>query len=173
MTPIATAVEPLRHSAVQRAEEFAEQHAQRVYANLERNGWDMRLAYPYPNSGLGRASYMMAKAAYDIAHRLTKWTKPSIRPDEPCIVVKSEAGLAKFVQEAKDDADATYTAFIAKLEQKVGEHQRATLTGNHVWGYSILTVETAHETQRWKTQQIINVSKLGKVFNQWPTRKVK
>jgi hypothetical protein len=26
--------------------------------------------------------------------------------------------------------------------------------------------------ERWKTQQIVNVSRLGKLFNQWPTRQL-
>jgi hypothetical protein len=67
-----------------------------------------------------------------------------------------------------------YTAFIQKLEGKVGAHTAAALDGSHVWGFSILTVTKADGTvEKWKTEQIINVSVLGKVFNQWPSRKVK
>jgi hypothetical protein len=40
-----------------------------------------------------------------------------------------------------------------------------------------LTVRIAQPTgvlvERWKTQTIVNTSKLGKVFNQFPTRRVK
>lgn len=32
---------------------------------------------------------------------------------------------------------------------------------------------SAEEIERWKTRQILNVSKLGKVFNQFPTRLLK
>jgi hypothetical protein len=172
-TPIAVAVEPLRASAVQRAAEYAEEYIAGVMANLARNGWDLNQAFPSPRIGMDRFAYAVASMQRANASRLTSWTKVSLRHGEPCIVVRSDKGCAKFVQDAKDDADASYTAFIAKLEAKVGEHQRATLEGNHVWGYSVLTALTADGEQRWKTQQIVNISKLGKVFNQWPTRLVK
>lgn len=172
-TPIADAVEPLRASAVQHAAEYAEAYIERVLANIARHGWDFDKAYPLPTSRMSRSEYTQVAISRMNASRLVSWTKPSIRTGEPCIVVRSDKGCAKFVQDAKDDADASYTAFVAKLEAKVGEHQRATLEGNHVWGFSVLTVLTADGEQRWKTQQILNVSKLGKVFNQWPTRLVK
>jgi hypothetical protein len=80
----------------------------------------------------------------------------------------------KFVQEARENAAFQYEAYVAKLNKKIGPAKSASLTGNHVWGYSFLTVVTeSGETQIWKTQMIVNVSKLGKLFNQFPTRKVK
>ena len=43
-----------------------------------------------------------------------------------------------------------------------------------MWSYSFLYVTTpSNGDQCWKTQQIINQSKLGKLFNQFPTRKIK
>lgn len=43
-----------------------------------------------------------------------------------------------------------------------------------VWFQSELDVVTvAGERQTWRTKMIFNVSCLGKVFNQWPTRQVK
>lgn len=61
-----------------------------------------------------------------------------------------------------------------KLEMKIGEHLTATLEGNHVWGDSFITVEKANgENERWRTHTILNVSKLGLYFNQFPTRKIK
>lgn len=89
-------------------------------------------------------------------------------------MVMPEELVEKFIQAAKADAAAQYEAFVAKLQQKIGEVKNATLKGNHVWSYSILTVEKPDGTvEHWKTQMIINVSKLGKMFNQFPTRKVK
>lgn len=88
--------------------------------------------------------------------------------------LRSEAGQAKFVLDARANAAAQYDAFVAKLNAKIGPVTSAKLTGNHVWDFSNLEVVTeAGETQVWRTQTIINVSKLGKVFNQFPTRQIK
>ena len=43
---------------------------------------------------------------------------------------------------------------------------------------SLLSAQEAHThadgtTHQWRTEMIINVSKLGALFNQWPTRKLK
>ena len=86
----------------------------------------------------------------------------------------SEAKIDRFVAARKEQAAAEYDAFIAKLVKKIGPVVTAELDGNHVWSHSILTVVLkSGEQQRWKTQQITNISKYGKHFNQWPSRKMK
>ncbi|MNE44768.1 hypothetical protein D3C80_1390130 [compost metagenome] len=96
----------------------------------------------------------------------------SMRDPDPARM--SPNGCALFVKQAQENASAQYDAFIAKLEAKIGEVTAAILSGEHVWGHSILTVTKADgTTEKWKTQMIVNVSVLGNLFNQWPTRKVK
>lgn len=173
---IAEAVEPLRAAAMDRAEQFARSYVIRLMSELEAAGWDARIAAPYPSSSrTTRSEYLAAQSKYQIVRKLTRWANHSVAciPSNPEIVVPHEESIERFIQEARQDADAQYSAFIAKLEAKVGTHTAAELLGNHVWDYSILTVETPAGRQNWKTQQIINVSKLGKVFNQWPTRQAK
>jgi hypothetical protein len=173
MSPIAEAVEPLRASAIQHAAEYARTFVDRVLANLESHKWDLNSAYPQPNISMGAIRYAFANMQRATASKLVTWRSSSIRHGQPCFVDPCQKGCEKFIQDARENADATYTLFIEKLESKVGEHVRATLEGNHVWGHSVLTVLTPDGEQKWKTQQIINVSKLGKVFNQWPTRLMK
>jgi hypothetical protein len=172
---IAEAVEPLRSAAMDRAEQFARNYAGRLLADLEAAGWDANVSAPYPNaSRLGRNDYLAAKLKYEIVRRLTRSANERSRsPRDTDLRAADPERLERFVQEAREDADAQYSAFIAKLEGKIGAHSDAVLSGNHVWDYSFLTVETPAGRQTWKTQQILNVSKLGKVFNQWPTRQVK
>lgn len=79
----------------------------------------------------------------------------------------------KFVEEARKNAAEQYDLFVEKLNQKIGVAITARLEGNHVWSYSFLYVTTPTGDQCWKTQQIINQSKYGKLFNQFPSRKVK
>jgi hypothetical protein len=113
-------------------------------------------------------------------------------PGTPNIVQVRQDLVQMLLKRAREDASTQYDAFIAKLTKKVveslnGEPDEVELSGDHVWGYSFLKVQkhspkvtsgngsmfwtTLIET--WKTQQIINVSKLGTLYNQWPSRKVK
>lgn len=177
MSPIAQAVEPLRQDATASATEYAHKLASTMVANIERAGWDINVAYPHPRGTLGRAEYKRAAMLRRLAQRFTTTDEVKHpvcrRLSDPHYVVLNQAGIDRYVEEARQDASAQYDLFIAKLEEKVGEHSAATLNGNHVWGHSILTVTTPAGVQRWKTQQIINTSSLGTVFNQWPTRLVK
>lgn len=177
MSPIAQAVEPLRQDAMASATEYARKLAATMAANIEHAGWDINVAYPHPRGTLGRAEYKRAAMLCQLAQYFTKTdeVKHSVcrRPSDPHYVVLDQAGIDRYVEEARKDASAQYDLFIAKLEEKVGAHSGATLNGNHVWGHSILMVVTPSGIQHWKTQQIINTSVLGKVFNQWPTRLVK
>lgn len=171
-TAIAAAVLPLKADAIGRAEMDAKATVASMTVKLEAVGWDLERLAPYPRSS--DASYHSKIRARRFYDGLTKCTAVSRRPHDPCIVVIDNARVAKFIEDAKTDAALQYDAFVMKLEVKVGAHVNAVLKGNHVWGRSLLTVTTAEgEVQKWRTQQIVNVSKLGRLFNQWPTRKVK
>ena len=123
---------------------------------------------------MGRNEYMQVYATYKLFRSLTTWRKSSISMHEPEMADMDAAKAEEFVKEAKEDAAYQYEQYVAKLNKKIGPTKSATLEGNHVWGYSFLRVVTASgEKQTWKTQTIINQSKLGKVFNQFPTRKIK
>lgn len=174
VTPVENAVAGLKADAQKKAEEYARKVIAYIEAELEKAGWDINVAAPFPNSmKCDRAEYVSQKAKYQMFHSVT-----TIRPNQysmkaPRFVDMNPERVAKFVAEAREDAAAQYTAFVAKLVKKIGEHTTAELSGNHVWGHSILTVTTPAGVQKWKTQTIINTSKLGKVFNQYPTRLVK
>lgn len=175
MTPIAQAVEPLRQAAIDKSAVFASKLIDQMMARLEAHGWNIKAAYPRPTGTMDKFSYRLAQVQLQIAERLTTLDKTkhpfgTMRMGEPHYVVPNQLGAEKFIEEARADASAQYDLFIAKLEQKVGEHSAARLDGDHVWGFSILSVTTPNGVQRWKTQQIVNTSSLGKVFNQWPTR---
>jgi hypothetical protein len=178
MNPIEKAVRPLKVDAVTRAEQDARAYVVKCQSDLEEHGWDINAAAPYPmRSAYGSVDYHVRRFKHDHYHALTSLAeghRETYRPNEPRIVAMDEKKIERFVEMRKKLAAEQYEAFVAKLIAKIGEVKKATLAGNHVWAHSILTVVTAGgETQRWMTQQITNVSKLGKYFNQWPTRKVK
>lgn len=177
MNMIEKAVAPLKSEAMDRAAQFAQQTIEGVRKAMAECDGDRQVCAPYPDSlKLGRVAYMIGLGRYNTFRSLTKArVDGQIRrmrgPDFGDI---DAAKCAKFIAEARDNAAVQYDAFVRKLVQKIGDVKDAVLRGNHVWSYSLLTVTKTNGTvECWKTQQIINVSKLGKVFNQWPTRKQK
>lgn len=178
LNPIEIAVAPLRTDAIERAEQDALAYIERARADLEANGWDINKAAPYPFSFGGGIERYMAVYKHNNYHAITE-QDPKLRYQSsngktPVYVVMSEKRSANFIQARKDQAALEYDAFVAKLIKKIGPVVSAELDGNHVWAHSILTVILkGGETQRWKTQQITNISKYGKFFQQWPSRKIK
>lgn len=160
LNAIETAVNPLKQDAINRAEQYAREVIASVLEQLAAVGNDLNAAAPAPKAWTAPTATAMQ---YKAAQRKRDMFK----------ALRSVDGQAKFVKEAQENAAFQYEAFVAKLNAKIGPVVSATLEGNHVWSHSLLTVVLpTGEKQIWKTQTIINVSKYGKVFNQFPTRKV-
>lgn len=175
-TQIALAVAPLKQVSIDRAELAMTEALAKVQAEFEAAGCDLEVVAPYPNSRIygTRKTYMPQVARYELFRRLTQRTaEGSRRPGTPDIAEWDAAAALRMVEGAKETAAADYEAFVAKLEAKVGEHSACAMIRSGTWAYSVLEVVTPAGTQRWKTQQIVNVSVLGKLFNQWPTRLMK
>lgn len=71
-------------------------------------------------------------------------------------------------------ANEEFNGYLAKLALKNVEKIISvdSLTGN-LWSGSLLSVVVESQaTVVWETKCILNISSLGKVFNQWPTRRV-
>lgn len=178
-TAIGAAVAHLRAFAMDDAEDRARKTAASYYARLNDFGWDIKVAFPNPDSFRDQHyEYLLKQARRNTASSLTSAQpaqKRTYTMKAPDLRIKDDAKLERYVAEARDFAAAQYDAFVAKLVNKIGDHASATLEGNHIWGESFLTVTFAGERAKetWKTQQIWNVSKLGKDFPQWPSRKLK
>lgn len=178
---ISAAVSHLKEPAMERAEEAARNLAERYMIGLEAAGWDVNVAYPMPKSTMSRIDYQPLMARHNLAKRLTTYDNERNggcrNPRAPHYRTWSPEAVERLAAEAREQAAHQYDAFVAKLVDKVeadGPVVEAILTGEHVWGHSILTVCHADgTTHQWRTEMIINVSKLGTLFNQWPTRKLK
>ena len=174
MNPIETAVSPLKAEAIARAEKRATQMIEQMVEQLKAVDYDLNKVAPIPNSGIGRPAYMAAQSKRNMFLCVFRSVHCSRRLDMPFTVALNEECAARFVAQAGENAAFEYDAFVAKLNAKIGEAETAHIVGNHVWSSSYLYVTKADGTKEcWKTQMIINVSKLGKLFNQFPTRKVK
>lgn len=174
--PIKDAVEPQRAAAVAAAVRQANIWVRNFIAQFP-VGTDLDLVAPYPSSSkLGRVEYLQARDKYSrarefLSHEVGKFDFVARRT--PMVVTgPNEEAVERYLQQVQKDANLSFDAYVAKLTKKVGECDRATVEG-HLWAHSILTVTKGTTVERWKTQQIINVSVLGKLFNQWPTRLLK
>lgn len=172
-TPIANAVAPLKQQAMDRAELAVTERIEAALAQLAAVGNDLNKVAPQPHGMMGRATYKQAQALRAFLEAITVSTQASRRHGEPNLRVVAPGGIARLVSITREEAAGSYEAFVAKLEQKVGDHRAAALDGSSVWGHSVLHVTTPAGAQRWVTKQILNVSVLGKLFNQWPTRLAK
>ena len=173
MSPVEAAVAPLKEQAKARAEKEATALVLRVWEKLAEAGWDLNKAAPYPRSShMSRIEYKQKVSRYHLFCSLID-TVSSRSMCDPHIVKSSPAKEAVFIEKAVEMAAAQYDAFVAKLVGKIGPCDAASLNGSHVWGYSLLTVTKGETVECWKTQQIVNQSVLGTLFNQWPTRKLK
>jgi len=170
--PVAKVVEPLKADAIAHAEQEANKTIQRVAKIIEDAGYDYNTANPYPKSwNVGRREYAVAKARYKLISSLVELKQKGINEWDAKI---SPAKADRFIELAKEEAAAAYDLYIAKLTKKIGACETAEISGSHIWGSSIIKVTFADKAgEKWKTQQIVNTSVLGKLFYQWPTRKVK
>lgn len=165
LTPVAAAVEPLRAAAVDHAAAQASDLAARSLAAYESGEFVMDLTVQQIYS-MGRTEKALHNAKVDRLRSLCTVKGGKFTRDE--------AKIADFIEAAKERANGFYTSFIAKLEKKIGAHEAARLEGNHVWSSSVLFVTKSDgSAEKWFTQQITNVSSLGRPFPQWPSRKVK
>lgn len=171
-SPIALAVKPRRDASIAYSIELARKYISRVEARLVANGMDLNTAFPRPNTNMSRKDYIAMKAAHDKAASLVRPLQSVRRDGEPLIVEMNQDRIARFIEIIKADAASQFDAYVRKLEKKVGQADSAEIDNAPLWDGSILTVRVAGEVQRWKTQMILNVSSLGTLFNQWPTRKV-
>jgi hypothetical protein len=173
--PVALAVEPLRATVLDRAKKDAAGQVEYVRAELVAADGDIQKCAPFPDGRMPGYKYHAARNRYNLFHAVTvtRTGTYTIRPNDPHFVDMDAKRIAKFIADAAERAAIDYDAFIVKLCGKIGACDAATISGDHVWGYSRLTVTKAGTVEIWQTKQIINTSKLGRLYNQWPSRKVK
>jgi hypothetical protein len=177
MNPIESAVLPLKEDAMNAAEQRAIETIERVATQLVEAGNDLQICAPYPSTrthGCGH-EYYKGLAKYQTFRALTRSRHSGSRSiRDPELADMDEQRKQLFIKKARENAAEEYDAFVMKLVHKIGDTTEAELEGNHIFAHSLLrVVKIDGSRETWKTQQIWNVSKLGKDFPQWPSRKVK
>lgn len=148
-----------------RAEEYKNYHLKK----LEMADMNLDVAVP-ERPGEEYREYKNRTAIY------TALTDPAWKggksPSDPDIRERNPKREEKWMQEQIEIAEANYDSFIKKMIQKIGEPVTDAKLEGSIWENATLTVTTVSgETQVWKTKIIINFSKFGKMFNQFPTRR--
>ncbi len=175
MNHIATALEPRREAALLRAHQHVAAQVDTIIAELKAANWDLDVVAPCPHGRMDRQTYKRFQAKRDFVLRITSPREGyrRIKMDQPSYVELHVGRLLNFYKRVEQEASETFTAYVNKLTSKIGETSAASINDSPLWNGSILTVTLSDGTvQRWKTTMIINVSCLGKLFNQWPTRRI-
>jgi len=171
---LTTATMGYRQEVLERATHYASDYVARVTRNLELHGNDLNAVAPLPTSEMDRAEYAEKKNARRNIKLLVDRVAARRRKGAPCIVSVNPAKAERYIAQSRAAAIASVEAFIARLAGKVGDIVQAVSDGAPVWHGSVLTVVKPDGTiERWRTEMIVNVSALGKLFNQWLTRRIK
>lgn len=136
-----------------------------VAKRLEEHGWDFKAAFPY--NAYSQTSVRLRQ----IARTLVVSIGPCVlRPSEPELVAMRPNLAEEQAKDAQRAVAGFLEAFAAKMVEKSGGvAEEVSYAGSaDPFSNSVLTIDGV----KWHTKCIINVSKLGKLFNQWPTRRV-
>jgi hypothetical protein len=153
----------------------------KLESDLKSANWDFNKARPFPKGNEGREAYIKMQGAHQDGVRWVEFrNNSSSRQGERLVMMKGtpDERAALIDDKASQLADDSYQSFTLKLADKIAEAAQGqevkSVThahGGDVWGWSMLKAGLADGREvGLETKQIINVSSLGKLFNQWPTR---
>lgn len=172
MNLIEQAVAPLRQASIDAAMSRAHRIVEAFIKSLAENDNDLKIVAPYPKSS--DRDFRAKEQYYYFARSITKSRGSVSLPSAPCQADLSPEGVSRYFDEVQEDAANAFNAYVAKLNDKVGQVDEAKMIYDRgIWNESILEVKKAEGVERWKTQIIVNFSKYNKPFNQFPTRKLK
>lgn len=167
------ATQAIREDYVARYTEMMMVVLKRDRAGLEAVGMDAQQYAPYPSGNMSRADYRKAEFKYRRVRSSFRGVKSCRSMREPEIVVEREDAEPRVREAARQAADAEIDSYLYKMTGKIGKLATKATTNGRIWDSATMIVECADgETQTWSTRCIINCSCLGKVFNQWPTRRI-
>lgn len=154
-TPIAKAVAPLKIDAMNRAEQDERKYIESVRIKLAEVGGNLDIIAPRPRHNCGREEYMIKSQHRAEIKSFCKVTQQprNFHDETPTLVEICPEATERHVANTRERMGRAYDAFVHKLVDKVGGHTDASISGNHVWGYSYLTVTLSNgEKEVWKTQ---------------------
>ena len=176
---IAKATQPLKEEALRETQKKADAFAASIKRELEEHNFDVSAIVP-PLPSLGRNVDVWSPEYKEYQNR--KKTRDAERNVYLQFLKRDADGYSwssqledHYVQVCLEGVAQQYDSFVAKMNHKIENPVAAEFAWvRNVWGDSRLLVTLADGTKElWQTKIILNVSKLGKLFNQWPTRRLK
>jgi hypothetical protein len=156
---------------VERALSHAQEFIARVRADLAAVEGQIDQIAPHPRNNMSGAQYKQAQA-----RRASIVAICDISGDRfyGQIATISDRKASLYCGEVALAAAASCRAWINKLIAKIGPKAiaSANVTGSLWTGSTLRVTFEDGSAEVWTTKCIVNVSSLGKLFNQWPTRKV-
>ncbi len=152
-----------------------------MLAKLAACGMDSEAAFPYPKSTrISRNDYIRGVSDFHFCDKYFATTDGRTwRNDSDPRPVALRTNSQELVEhEAAKYAKEATASFIHKIAGKMAAHaikaDLGEVTGcqhtGDMWAGSTVSYQTAKGEVHWHTQTIINLSILGKLFNQFPTR---
>jgi len=154
---------------VARAEELSKSQFKTWMGMMSAAGWDLDVIAPRAKSTDRTEDYRRKE------HKRSFFQSITVSADGKDAHRKESPELRKrYIDNAKQDSHDAYMAWVHKMVEKIGKPvTKATMSGDP-WAKSTITVTTNDgEQQVWNSQMILNRSKYGKLFNQFPSRKAK
>lgn len=154
-----------------RAEEVATKHIDYLLDELKKANWDLDIIAPAPDTIKRFSSWGSDSARRNLYSSITDQAAPSITFKYSGLRKKSASKRIMFIKDAIANAAESYDNYVGKMVVKIGKPVvSATFTGDP-WHGSLLTVVTSDGgKQVWNTKMILNYSKYGAMFNQFPSR---
>lgn len=180
---LAAALSEARVKYIARIHTYVTADADAAFAKLSQHGWDLEAAAPYPLRDANRWDRLAQLNLRGELARFTVQDKNRVNADQcKTDYRRRRSDLAEFIKsEAERIGGFNFDSFVCKLTRKIEAAAKAEGTDKPViniavlkgvlWDGCTLTVALNGGTQTWVTKCIINRSVLGKLFNQWPTRR--
>ena len=176
LNPIEEALLPALPDLMDQEEKKTRAWIKRMFDELADHDWSLSSYAPLDHSK--PRGYYHNREAEAKRNRLSGITERDYKaPKEAERVMPSDRGVERLVECRVKGMENDFLGFIAKMVGKAGKDAvsaKLIRSGINGWHNSIIEVEHADGTvSKWRTNMIVNVSKLGRYFNQWPTRKLK
>jgi len=164
---------------IDRAVEMQKEHIEHLAKELKKVGWDLDKLHEqaswrqhgrdeHRRLTNNRSTYLNI---FDVDSHIDRSYRNPGQTGEPHTKLKRSPKKEKHVLEATAaGAKASYLEWVDKMIDKIGKPvAKAKMDGNP-WHGSMLDVETDDgEKQSWHTKMILNFSKYGTMFNQFPS----
>ena len=162
-------LESHRSEFLKRAEAQARNYLDNAIKALAKKDWNLDALIP-----TGRRATDDEEKRKNFFRKITEAADPYRSHKQPEIRKRSVKSEKRFIDAEVAAAELDYNGFINKMIEKIGRPVIAAELKGSIWTSARLTVTTVDgEEQVWETKIILNVSKFGNLFNQFPTRRKK